>query len=234
MNNDEKKQKKLWMYAMVLFACAFIVILVTGYSQIKLKNKYYDYSKKASSVEKKNASFEQNLNSANKKIVELEKQIETEKLNNSVLSDKVVEYMEAVNSYNAVIKANDIYKNNNYIDCALTLKKKSNKKLLSGEGLVLYNFLANNTFARASESLYYKGYNYYVNRQYGNAIKTLENSLLIKGKEYYSDDCYYFISESYFALGNKEKARISAKNLIKKFPESYFVADAKSILKKIK
>lgn len=233
MNHDVKKQKKLWMYAMVLFACAFIVILVTGYSQIKSKNNLYDSTKKVTSEQQKNERFEQNLNSANKKIDELKKQIETEKLNNDVLSDKVVEYMETVNSYNALIKADEAYKNNNFINCALLLKTKCISKLLSGEAMKIYKKLFDSTVAKAAESLYYKGYNYYINGQYGNAVKSLEKSLLLKGKEYYSDDCYYFIAESYYNLGNKEKAKIAAKNLIKKFPDSYFVSDAKSLLKKL-
>jgi len=41
-----KNSKTLWVYAVVLFACAAIVLLWTGYSQIKINNYLQEYEDK--------------------------------------------------------------------------------------------------------------------------------------------------------------------------------------------
>ncbi len=231
MNHDVTKQKKLWIYAVILFACAFIVILATGYSQIKIKNSLNNAQSKASNAVKKSISAEQNLSSANKKIDSLKEQLETATTNSVAISKQLEKYKASLTSYEALVKAENADNNGNYINCALILKTDCDSKFLEADALKTYNALANKTFEKASVSLYYNGYEYYVNREYKKSIDSFKKSLIIIKNAYYSDDCYYFIAYSQYALGKYDDAKATVKSLMKSYPSTNFLPDAKNLLK---
>lgn len=233
MSYDVTKQKKLWMYAIIMFACAFIVILATGYSQIKLKNSYNQANSQASSAKKQTKSVEQNLTSANKTIDSLRKELDSTTANFNKLSENYELSKKRVESYDALIKAQTAYGNGNYIDCALLLKTKCTKNILEGNALALYKKMEADTVNQAAENLYYMGYKHYANREFSSAIVDFGNSLKIRKDAYYSDDCMYFTGCCQYSTNKKQEALKSLKNLLKTFPKTAFAPDAKRIIKSL-
>ena len=74
-NKNEKKQ--IWMYALILFAGAFIVLLLTAYSQVKFQNNISDYQNKLSTEEKAKINVVTDYNAAIKEINRLTAELES-------------------------------------------------------------------------------------------------------------------------------------------------------------
>jgi TolA-binding protein len=227
------KQKKLWVYAVVLFTCAFIVILATGYSQIKSKNNLNQIRNKAASAERKSASAEQNLNSANKKIDSLQDQVDKQTALNTEMSKQSKLYTDTIASYKGFVKAEKAYKNNNYITCAIILKTQCNSEFLDDETLKTYNSMVSDTFYKAAETLYSRGYGNLENSEYKSAAASFEKSILLKSDGYFTDDCYYFLAYSQYRTDKIEEAKISLNFLLKNYPSSNFLSEANSLLTRI-
>jgi len=62
MNNNDKKT--VWVYAVILFTSAFIVLLITAYSQIKVNKNIDEVRNKLGSTEKEKSNFQMSLSSA--------------------------------------------------------------------------------------------------------------------------------------------------------------------------
>lgn len=235
---DNKKDKKtVWIYAVVLFTSAFIVLTITAYSQIKVNRNIDNVKNELGKTEQEKSSFQMNLSQAlvenkklNEKVESLEKEIEELKKEGSdadlELEDVKKNNEIVVDNYEKLMIANIDYLSKDIKKCALILYKEVDKSLLDKSALELYNNLVELSYKKASQEFYNDGYNFYKKGQYESAIESFNNSLLLSNTEYYSDDCYYLIAYSYFNLGDKVKSKEVMNNLLLIYPDSTYKDDA--------
>lgn len=242
-NKNEKKQ--IWMYALILFTVAFIVLLLTAYSQVKFQNNISDYQNKLSSQEKAKINVVTDLNSAVKenkrltteleslrsKIVESEQKIATEEARGVDLESK---YNNTTSSTDLLLAAHDYYNNEDYISCAITLKYDINIEYLSSKASKSYNDLISLSYGKASKLLYGNGYRSYKNKNYSDAIISFNRAIDFSQKdEYYIDDAYYYLAKSYYRTSNYEEAKKLIVSFINNYPKSTFVRNMKVLLNKM-
>lgn len=242
MTNDKMREKrKIWIYAVILFASAFILLFFTAYSQIKLNKSIKDYGDQLKGNDKEqsrsgldlntslqlNSQLSNQLKGANSKIAELTGYLnEQKKLN----SDTRKAYDELVKTFDYLIKAENMYKKRELTSCAVTLEEGCKKELLSKNALDRYNFLKNNSFDPAAINLYFKGYKEYKMKRYKSAINNFQLSLKLAKDEYVSDDCYYFIAFCEYKTGNTELAKSNINTLISNYPNSSYISGARQLL----
>ncbi len=232
------------MYAVVLFTSAFILLLFTYYSQNQFDKNINDYINKLSEEEKKKISVQSNLytvseeNKALKKQIEdlnkavssLKKDIKTNESETKVLDEK---YSSTVKAYEKLINAEDEYLKGKIIESASILLNNCEKKYLNVNAAQKYDYLVNKTYFKASQQLYTQGFTAYKNKMYNDAILKLEQSLSFDRNNYFSDDCYYFISHSYIKMGNKELAKKNLEELLVNYPDSSYKKDSLNLIKKL-
>lgn len=239
--NEGNAKKTLWVYAVVLFTSAFIVLLITGYSQIKFNKSIDDYESQInagknerskvqltlSSVLEENRKLKnenaalKNENAANKKELE-QKTFEVASLNEKNAGAK--------KDYEALLKAQREYNSGNLTACALLLAINFNKASLDTAGLLEYNRLRDLTFDKAAVNLYQDGYYWYMKKNYDKAIEKLTQSVSIKADAYYSDDCYYFIAYSEYRKGNFEGAKNMFNKLLENYPQTTYKEEVQRML----
>jgi len=240
MNNNDKKT--VWVYAVILFTSAFIVLLITAYIQIKVNKNIDEVRNKLGSTEKEKSNFQMSLSSAlaenkklNEKIQELEKEIEDSKKSEEKLEKELKDFRDEnslkFENYEKLIKENICYYDGDIKNCALILTKEINKNYLESDAIQLYQKLLALTVKKAAQEFYYDGYGYYKDKDYDKAIESLKNSLNLVEDEYYSDDCYYFIGYSYFMKGNLSLAKDAMNTLLEKYPDSTYKKDVELFMK---
>lgn len=242
-NKNEKKQ--IWMYALILFAGAFIVLLLTAYSQVKFQNNISDYQNKLSSQEKAkgnavtsyNAAVKENkrltaeLDALRSKLVESEQKIALEEARSVELESKQT---NATSASDLLFVANSYYNNEEYIRCAITLKYDINTALLSPKAVQSYNELISKSYGKASQLLYREGYHNYKNESYSEAILSFNRAIDFSQKdEYYIDDAYYYLAKSYYNTSNFEAAKKIITQFISDYPKSPFVREMKMLYNKM-
>ncbi len=245
-HKDSKNEKKqIWMYALILFTGAFIVLLLTAYSQVKFQNNISEYQNKLSSQEKAKINAVTDFNSAVKenkrlkneiealrnKLVESEKTLADEEQKTADLESKFSNETEAMN---LLMKAQDDYIKEDYINCAVTLKYSINIAYLNAQSLQVYNELSDKSYEKASSLLYRDGYKNYKKKNYSEAVVNLTRSIdFSKKNEYYIDDAYYFMANSYYKLVDYTSTKKTIDQFMLNCPESSFTKDMKSLGKKI-
>lgn len=240
--NNKKDKKTVWIYAVVLFTSAFIVLMITAYSQIKVNKNIDDVRDKLGSTEKEKSNFQMNLSSAlaeNKKLNDenknLQLEIEEARIKESNLKDELNDerkiYNLKIENYEKLMKADLKYSNGDVKSCSIILKKEINKDALDKEALEMYTSLLALSSSKAALEFYIDGYELYKRGQYNEAIKSFENSLSLTSTEYYSDDCYYFIGYSNFNMGDKYISKEVMTTLLTNYPESTYKNDVVEFLK---
>lgn len=240
MNNNDKKT--VWIYAVILFTSAFIVLLITAYSQIKVNKNIDEVKDKLGSTEREKSAFQMNLSSAlaenkrlNEKIQILEKEIEDLKNNEENLEQEIINIKEEnllkFENYEKLIKADMYYYNGDVKGCSLILTKEINKDHLEYDAKKLYQKLLDKCINKAALEFYNDGYEYYKNKDYDKAIESLKNSLSLVDNDYFSDDCYYIIGYSYFRKGDLNAAKDAMNTLINKYPDSTYKKDVEDFIK---
>ncbi len=246
-NNKESKneKKQIWMYALILFTGAFIVLLLTAYSQVKFQNNISEYQNKLSSQEKAKINAVTDFNSAVKenkrlkteiealrsKLVESEQELATEEEKSADLQSK---YNNEASASELLMTAQAAYINEDYINCAVALKFNINTSYLSPKALQLYNELVTNSYAKASQLLYREGYKNYRKKNYTEAIISLTRAIDFSQKnEYYIDDAYYYMANSYYKTANYAEAKKIIDSFLVNYPKSSFTRDMKALSKKM-
>ena len=238
---SKKDRKTVWIYAVVLFTSAFIVLMITTYSQIKVNKNIDDVKNKLGNTEKEKSNFQMNLSSAllenkklNEKIQILDKEIEDARIKESTLKQEIrnIQNENALKfeNYQNLMRADIKYYNGDIKNCALILTREINKESLEKDAFQLYQKLLDMSVKKAALEFYTEGYEYYKEREYDKAIYSLDNSLSLEKNEYYSDDCYYFIAYSYFKKGNYYAARDAMSTLLSNYPDSTYKKDATDFL----
>lgn len=248
LNNrrDTKNEKKqIWMYALILFTGAFIVLLLTAYSQVKFQNNISEYQNKLSSQEKAKINAVTDFNSAMKenkrlktemealrsKLVESEQKIATEEAKSADLESK---NESAANSADLLLSAQELFIKEDYISCAVILKYDINTAYLSTKAVQTYHNLISESYPKASQLLYREGYRSYKKKDYADAILSLNRAIDFSQKnEYYIDDAYYYIAYSHYKTNNFEEAKKVISDFIVNYPESSFIKDMKALLNRL-
>lgn len=239
--NNKKDKKTVWIYAVVLFTSAFIVLMITAYSQIKVNKNIDDVKNKLGSTEKEKSNFQMNLSSAlaeNKKLYEkiqnFEIEIKDAKIKESDLKKEIKELqnkrVSGIENYQKLVKADILYYSGDFRNCSLILTKEINKETLEEDAIDLYQKLLNLSIKKASLDFYIYGYEYYKDKEYDKAVENFENSLSLTDTEYYSDDCYYFLAYSQYRKGNVSAAKVAMNTLLINYPDSTYKKEAKDFL----
>ncbi len=242
-NKNEKKQ--IWAYALILFTGAFIVLLLTAYSQVKFQNNISDYQNKLSSQEKakinavtdfntavkENKSLKTELEALRAKLIESEQKIATEETKSLDLETR---YNNAASASDTLLAAQGYFMNDDYINCAVTLKYGINSEYLSPKALQIYNDLLSKSYPKASLEFYRDGYRNYKKRNYTEAIVNFNRAIDFSNKnEYYVDDAYFYLATSYYRLNNFAEAKNVISMFTASYPKSSFVSSMKALEKKM-
>jgi TolA-binding protein len=242
---EEKNDKgKVWVYAVVLFTSAFIVLILTAISQIRFNKNIDEYRDQISNKEIEKSKFQLNLNSAleeNSKLRKDYNELEEElvKVNSELEQYKketdaiAVKSNEITKAYEYLILADNEYNNGNIVECAETLKTKIKPEFLSETGLMRYTRLIENSYKKAAFQLYSEGLKLYRKEKYNEAVDRLLRSVKLVDQEYFSDDCYYLLAYSEYNLGNKGNVRKYVELLIQKYPGSGYINHANDLLELI-
>lgn len=238
-----KSKNTIWIYALILFTCVFILLLLTGYSQIKFNRSLNEYRNKLISSEEEINISSHNLKTAleenemlYKKIEKLNKTLEEktaafneleEKLKNK---EKEIDERIFINNYELLLEAEEYFNNGEVIKSSIILLEKMDKRKLDANGLKKYNKLKEKIYEKAPWEFYKEGYNNYIEERYKDAKYNLQYSLKFSESEYFSDDCYYYIAYSEYRMKEYEQAKETIKILAEKYPSSNYIEEAQRLL----
>ena len=169
----------------------------------------------SSSLKSKNESLQKEIDGLKSELKQLQGDINTD--DGKTILDIYEALFSSASSYladdteNAAKKLLDIDES--------TLKNDYAKKV--------YNRIKDNTFVTMSEKLYQQGYSYYSSGDYGNAIKTLKES--VKYDET-NVKAIYFLGRGYQKQQKYDKAKQYFDTIVNDYPDSDRVALAKSKL----
>jgi TolA-binding protein len=245
LSENVNDKKRIWLYAVILFMSAFIILLLTAYSQIKFKNNTSEYENQLSAQEVAKKSVITNLNQVikeNKKLKDeykaVNEQLIKARSDNETNRNKVNElqkkYIDSIVIYETIVKAYDEYNKGNTVNCALLLNANMDFGKLNTDAYKIYKFLVDMTFKKAANILYIKGKNEYINKNYLNAVNKFKQSLSLSPNDYFSDGCYYYIAYAEYRQGHKNEVKKALKQLTDNFPRSTYIEDANDLLNQIR
>lgn len=243
MEKGNNGKAKVWVYAVILFTSAFIVLLITAYSQIKFTRNIDDYRTQINTKESEKNTFQLNLNSAlkeNEKLLnevkELKEQLKKESEVVETQKSKIIDIESSgksvIDSYEKLISAQIEYDKGNLENCVFILINEVKSEILSAQGLQKYNELIKKTSFKVAHELYKDGLNSYKNKQYSDAIESFGKSFEISDSEYFSDDCLYLTAYSKYKQGYRQEALAYYKKLLDRYPNSDYAKNSEAILKK--
>ena len=209
----KNEKNTIWIYALILFSCAFMILLLTFYSQEKLQNNQDKFNTQISKVTKTNQNVITNLKTArdlNKKlqneINDLKVELENAKKENSDIKLENEKKVNIVSSNQFILNAVDSFISGNYIKCAEILIK-IDKNSLTKDELKTYNLLTNKSFYSAARASYLKAQGLYNKKNYEEAINEFNKTIRYGNNFYFSDDVFWFIGNSYLKIGDNDKAK---------------------------
>jgi len=241
---NKNGKTSIWIYAVVLFTSAFIVLLLTAMSQIRFNKHIADFKNQIYTKEDEKNKFKSNLTIAIEENAKLSSEVEflndqIENLKNklkeseSKSEDKINEYKKISEIYKAVLLADLEYEKGNYTECAKILYKQGNEPNIPDATIKeRYRFLVDKTYKKAAYQFYREGYKSYKQGDYKSAEESFQMSVNLTDKEYFSDDCYYLMM--YIKYKNNDVTSMrSIINILKtKYPDSNYIDDAKYLLEK--
>lgn len=244
MYNKNNTKNAIWIYAVILFTSAFIVLLLTAYSQIKYNKNLENYRNQIDIQGKDNKNYKANLNTTldeNKKlkndIEDLKKELDNTKkklATSEENKDKIKNNASHIESkYEVLLRAQLLFESGQVVESANLLKNVIDPSDLEKVGVEFYERLVKKVFKPASEKLYYEGYEKYTKKDYNGAIKAFKESLSYESMEYFSDDCMYLLGYSLYINGNNQDAKDTLDKFVVNFPNSNYVKYAKDIIYKI-
>jgi TolA-binding protein len=222
----------IWIYAIILFTCAIIILLVTEYSQFKFNKNYANNS----TLDKK-IKIQYSVGELYKKNEDLTKNITSIENHLSLIKQELAEKDKTLSentqiksSYELLMDAEKEYTKGDFLGCATLLSSDSfNPSSLGKVGTEKYNYLSRKTFKSVSSQAYWQGYNYYKNKHYEEAVKKFNLSVKLSQNQSFSDDAYYFLALSYYKLNKIEDAQKSINILLEKYPRSNYIKEASNL-----
>lgn len=243
MEDKRNIKAKIWVYAVVLFTSAFIVLLVTAYSQIKQQRNIDDFKTQISKEQNENKKFQLSYANAQEMIgkltgdnEKLSKENKTflesiEKLY-SEISTAGEESKAKVTQYEKLSEAQTQYLQGNVVQSAEILQE-IDVKALNEKGVEAYNLLSVKAYSEAGRLMFDEGYELYQKEKYTEAIEKFLFSRDMAKKEDYSDNCLYYLAYAQYRTGQTTVALELMKELSQEYPSSSFVKYAQSFIKKV-
>lgn len=233
----ENKKSKIWVYAVILFMSAFIVLLFTAYSQIKLNKNLNDYKNQVYNKETEKNKYQQNFSSAQEMNAKLNEEIDKLKEENKSLkynlenlkSDKYsIERLDSLENtaMAGLSTALTSYLNGNVVECA-GLLNGINAAYLNTEAMEAYNILKTKVYAEAGKLLFNEGFSLYNRSKFSEAAEKLLLSVQYAPAEAYSDKCLFYLAYSEVKNGNTARGLEHMNDLIKNYPSSKYMKSAK-------
>jgi hypothetical protein len=237
-------KSSVWIYAVALFTCAFVVLLITAYSQIKFNGNIEQYQAQISSNEKEKNKVVVDLNSALKNNEELNKENTKLKEDNSKIKSELSDFRkdyidnkgkntEAFNNYEKVLLVIYEYNNAHIEKSALLLKYNVDYDLLGDMGKRQFDELQKKTFTKASKLVYQEALSSYNLSDFDNSKIKFKQSYELDSKQNFSDDCLYYWAMCEYKKNNKAESISIFDKMISEFNGSSLVNDAKKMKEKI-
>lgn len=244
LEENKNGRKTIWLYAIILFTSAFIVLLLTAYSQIKLNKNIDNYKNQISLDEKTKANFQVTIDSVlgtNKmlsdQLNQMKDQLSAEKSKQEELTrnqqESKIKSENVLANYKYLIAAQNEFIDGNVIECAKILKRQCDQRMLEPSEIEIYNSLSEATFKKAAEKLYFDGYAEYLKSRWESAYSMFELSRELSPYEYYSDDCLFLMGIIKYNTGDDEKAEELLNSFLTVYPDSSYSKDALRILNSI-
>jgi len=235
-------KNKVWIYAVILFTSAFIVLLFAGYSQIKLNSNIDNYKNEISSKETERIKYQMSYTQTLKRVEELTKQNEDLEAQNNSLKEqyealkkeaaqKEKQLTDTNTEYKKYVKAQSEFIAGNTRLCADILKTV-NINLLDEESAQSCMSLSGKVFDEIGKYHFDRGIKAYNNGKYDNAISELTLSRSYKKTGSYSAKALYYLAYAEYRLGNKSQAVGYMKLLTEEYPNSLYFSKAKSFIEK--
>jgi TolA-binding protein len=244
----EKKGKKsnwFWVYAVLLFTSAFVILVVTAYSQIKYNKEKGSYQSTLENEIAQKDTYKINLSEAlaeNQAILDELETLKSEK--QAVFEENAI--LKAENQklrgdnariskcYERYIAAEAFYAGGDWTNAATMLFEEFDVSVLTGEPAArAASIMATIGDATALRS-YQDGYQAYIAGRYAEAAALFKLAYAIHDDTYYSDDCLYLEAHCYMAMQDDATAAGLLKTLIDKFPNSELTATARTEYERIR
>ena len=241
---EENKKNKIWVYAVVLFTSAFIVLLFTAYSQIKLNKNLDEYKNQVYIKDSEKNKVQQNFSSAQEMNEKLNEEIKMLEEENSTLKNELANLKIENENVQLVIakkdeEINDLsramteYLKGNIVESA-TMLKNVDASLLDAKAADTYKTLTLKANAEAGKLLFDEGFSLYNKAKYIEAAGKLLLSSQFAPGETFSDKCLYYLAYAEIKSGNTKAALDHMNMLIQNYSSSKYMKSAKRFVEKYK
>ncbi|NLV36172.1 MAG: hypothetical protein GXY17_05815 [Clostridiaceae bacterium] len=241
---NESRKSNIWLYAVILFTSAFIVLLFAGYSQIKMNRSLEDYKSQVFDSESEKNKHLQNFYSAqemneklNNDISMLEEDNRNLKEEKSLLESKSSALQEELdnrseaNEHFAAALAS--YLNGDFLE-TIELLKDVEVEYLEPKVVKTCRLLESRTKTEAGQLLFDEGFTLYEQAEYEEAAKRFLSSIEIAPAEVYSDKCLYYLAYAQMRSGNTSSAVVHMSRLAEDYPDSKYLKRAKQFVTRYK
>jgi len=204
----------------VLIGAAIIWFLIMP---ARLQSQMQEYNKTLT-------DYSEQLSNSNAEITSLKAQIDKLTADNDELKtavDNVGITVDNVAYYDAIIAGAYAYMANDKITAAESVVDVDMTQVDSTAATNIYNTIKSQCFEEAATELYNQGYEYYRSNEYTNAVAYMERCIKLN-PDY--EEAVYYLALSYNSLKEQDKAREYYQMIIDRFPESFYVNDAKAYL----
>lgn len=236
----ENKKASVWLYAVILFTSAFIVLLFAGYSQIRLNQNLSDYKSQVFNTESEKNEYLRNFASAQEMNEALNNEISQLKEENDDLKKRINELTDEKDALQEVLhKTKDaadklsivigIYLEGDVIGAAEQLKIVDVTALDETTAKTFKTF-ENKVTEEAGNQFFEEGLSLYNKAKYDEAAEKLLLSFQYAPKEEFSDKCLYYLAYAEFRAGKKAEALEYMKRLVSGYPKSNYLRRAKQFV----
>lgn len=204
----------------VIIGAAIIWFLIMP---ARLQSQMQDYNKTLT-------DYSEQLSNSNAEITSLKAQVDKLTADNDELKsavDNVGITVDNVAYYDAIIAGAYAYMADDKLEAAEAVVDVDMTQVTSTAATNIYNTIKSQCFEESAAELYTQGYDYYRANEYTNAVAYLERSIKLNS-DYV--EAYYHLALSYSALKEQDKAREYYQIVVDRFPDSFYVNDAKAFL----
>ncbi len=204
----------------VLIGAAIIWFLIMP---ARLQSQMQEYNKTLT-------DYSEQLSNSNAEITSLKAQIDKLTADNDELKtavDNVGITVDNVAYYDAIIAGAYAYMANDKITAAESVVDVDMTQVDSTAATNIYNTIKSQCFEEAATELYNQGYEYYRSNEYTDAVAYMERCIKLN-PDY--EEAVYYLALSYNSLKEQDKAREYYQMIIDRFPESFYVNEAKAYL----
>lgn len=204
----------------VIIGAAIIWFLIMP---ARLQSQMQDYNKTLT-------DYSEQLSNSNAEITSLKAQVDKLTADNDELKsavDNVGITVDNVAYYDAIIAGAYAYMADDKLAAAEAVVDVDMTQVTSTAATNIYNTIKSQCFEESATELYTQGYDYYRANEYTNAVAYLERSIKLN-PDYV--EAYYHLALSYSSLKEQDKAREYYQIIVDRFPDSFYVNDAKAFL----